>query len=74
MADIILTHPALGDRPFKEDVAKRLMAKPNNGGWEFKPKATRNRATSLKDNDAANDSTDKGLPGETLQEGRDIEG
>ena len=57
-----LTHPALGDRPFDDDHARRLMSKVNTGGWEYKKpsRGVKTPAFSNKDDAAANAFTDKG--------------
>lgn len=58
-----LTHPALGDRSFDDDHAKRLMSLVNNGGWEFKKQAVPERKParlSKKEDATANASTDQG--------------
>lgn len=69
---VILTHPALGDRSFDEDHARRLMSKVNTGGWEFK-KPNRGAAKSpdfSKQKDAAaNASTDTGETSEPEEKG-----
>lgn len=60
MGKITLVHPALGERPFDEAHARRMMAKVNTGGWEFKkPSAGKSRLSKSEDA-AANTSTDKG--------------
>lgn len=55
---ITLTHPLLGDKEFEASHAERIMARPNNGGWQFKKDAARS-------NDA------KGKAGEKAQKGSD---
>ncbi len=57
----ILTHPALGDKPFGDAHAKRIMAMVNNGGWEFKKQGRRQSPPAiLNQDDAANIPTDQG--------------
>jgi len=57
----ILVHPAMGERTFDDDHAKRLMAWVNNGGWEYKKPsvgAAKSPRFSKKDDAAAIASTD----------------
>jgi hypothetical protein len=57
-----LTHPCLGERPFDEDHARRIMSKENTGGWEFKkPNLGAEKPLDFsKSEDAADVPTDKG--------------
>ena len=57
-----LTHPAMGDRTFEDDHARRLMSLVNNGGWEYKKQGRGQKSPAVlkKDDAAANTSTDKG--------------
>jgi len=57
-----LTHPALGERSFQDDHARRIMSKVNTGGWEFKKLSTGSEKTPAlsKSEDAADIPANKG--------------
>ncbi len=59
---IILTHPVLGDTPFPEPQARKIMSKVNTYGWEFKKPSVGEKSPrfSKTEDAAANASTDKG--------------